>query len=98
MKILNFGSLNLDYDYQLDHFVQPEECARYTMEWEKKLCERMNASSFEAMIVCEVEGRIAGNCAITFAQGSSRGTRPVRSCLRTGQSFKYLMTKTLRKR
>ena len=53
MKILNFGSLNLDYDYQIDHFVQPEECARYTMEWEKKLCERMNASSFEAMIVCE---------------------------------------------
>ena len=25
MRILNFGSLNLDYVYQVDHFVQPGE-------------------------------------------------------------------------
>ena len=25
MKILNFGSLNLDYVYEVDHFVQPGE-------------------------------------------------------------------------
>ena len=25
MKILNFGSLNLDYVYQVEHFVQPGE-------------------------------------------------------------------------
>ena len=25
MRILNFGSLNLDYVYQVDHFVRPEE-------------------------------------------------------------------------
>ena len=44
----------------------PEECGRYTLEGEKALFEQKNASPFEAMIVCEVEGRIAGNCAITF--------------------------------
>ena len=25
MKALNFGSLNLDYVYEVDHFVQPGE-------------------------------------------------------------------------
>ena len=25
MKVLNFGSLNLDYVYAVDHFVQPGE-------------------------------------------------------------------------
>ena len=25
MRVLNFGSLNIDYVYQVDHFVQPGE-------------------------------------------------------------------------
>ena len=44
----------------------PEECYRYTPEKEKELFERINASPDEAMLVCEVDGKIAGNCQIAF--------------------------------
>ncbi len=44
----------------------PEECEKYTLEGEKKLFEQRNASPNEAMIMCIVDGRVVGNCAISF--------------------------------
>ena len=44
----------------------PEECGKYTPEGELKLFERKNESPNEAMIVCLVDGKIAGNCEIAF--------------------------------
>lgn len=44
----------------------PEECSRYTAEGEKELFARINSSSTEAMLVCIVEGKVAGNCQITW--------------------------------
>lgn len=44
----------------------PEECQKYTPEGEKALFERINASDNEAMLVCLVEGKIAGNCQISW--------------------------------
>ena len=44
----------------------PEECDKYTPEGEKELFERKNASGNEAMLVCIVDGKVAGNCEITF--------------------------------
>ena len=45
----------------------PEECGRYTAEGEKALFDRMNASDNEAMLVCIVDGQIAGCCQITWS-------------------------------
>lgn len=47
----------------------PEECKKYTPEGEKALFERVNAADNEAMLVCLVEGRIAGNCHIAWSKG-----------------------------
>lgn len=47
----------------------PEECGKYTPEGEKKLFEQKNESSNEAMIMCVVEGRVVGNCEISFFKG-----------------------------
>ena len=47
----------------------PEECGKYTPEGEKALFDRVNASDHEAMLVCLVEGRIAGNCNIVWSNG-----------------------------
>lgn len=44
----------------------PEECVNYTYEGEKALFDRVNASGDEAMLVCLVDGRVAGNCHIVF--------------------------------
>ena len=44
----------------------PEECGKYTPEGEKALFQRKNESPNEAMILCLVEGRVAGNCEISF--------------------------------
>lgn len=45
----------------------PEECDCYTEEGERALFERCNASMGEAMIVCIVDGKLAGNCHIQFS-------------------------------
>lgn len=45
----------------------PEECSRYTPELEKKVFADMNASPNGAMLVCIVEGKLAGNCQITWS-------------------------------
>ncbi len=44
----------------------PEECGKYTREGEKSFFEQRNASPLGAMIVCLVEGKVAGNCEINF--------------------------------
>ena len=47
----------------------PEECSKYTPEGEKALFDRINASENEAMLVCLVEGKVAGNCQIVWKTG-----------------------------
>lgn len=46
----------------------PEECSKYTAEGEKELFERFNGSDSGAMLVCLVEGKVAGNCQITWSK------------------------------
>lgn len=47
----------------------PEECSKYTAESEKALFDRINESDNEVMLVCLVEGRVAGNCQISWRKG-----------------------------
>lgn len=47
----------------------PEECSKYTAEGEKALFDRVNASDNEAMLVCLVDGKVAGNCQIAWKGG-----------------------------
>ena len=61
----------LDYLYQsaeeTDFVLRyPEECSRYTAEGERELFDRINRSDTAAMLVCIVEGIVAGNCQITW--------------------------------
>lgn len=42
----------------------PEECKKYTPEAEARWIEEHNGSENSAVLVCEVEGRIAGNCGL----------------------------------
>ena len=42
----------------------PEECSKYTPEGEKALFDSINASETQAMLVCLVDGKVAGNCGI----------------------------------
>ena len=44
----------------------PEECGKHTPEGEKALFARKNASPTEAMLVCLVDGKVAGTCEIQF--------------------------------
>ena len=45
----------------------PEECDKYTYDAEKAIFDRMNASEDEAMLICLVDGKVAGNCGIHFS-------------------------------
>ena len=61
----------LDYLYvsagETDFILRyPEECGKYTAEGEKALFDRVNSADNEAMIVCLVEGKVAGNCQIVW--------------------------------
>ena len=47
----------------------PEECRKYTAQGEKALFDRVNQSENEAMLVCLVEGKVAGNCQIAWSTG-----------------------------
>ena len=47
----------------------PEECGKYTPEGEKALFDRLNASDNGAMLVCLVDGKIAGNCQSEWSKG-----------------------------
>ena len=44
----------------------PEECGKYTPEGELALFNSINGSESGAMLVCLVEGRVAGNCQIMW--------------------------------
>lgn len=44
----------------------PEECSKYTPEGEKELFAQKNASDKEVMLLCLVEGKVAGSCVINF--------------------------------
>ena len=44
----------------------PEECGKYTAEGEKELFDRLNTSDSDAMLVCLVEGKVAGNCHVMW--------------------------------
>ena len=44
----------------------PEECGKYTEEGEKALFDRINASETGAMLVCLVDGTVAGNCEVSW--------------------------------
>ena len=64
----------LDYLYvssgETDFLLRyPEECTKYTPEGEKKLFQRMNEAPNAAMLVCLVDGKIAGNSQITWREG-----------------------------
>lgn len=63
----------LDYLYQSageTEFIlrYPEECSKYTAEAEKALFDRMSTSDNETMLVCIVDGKIAGNCQVTWSK------------------------------
>ena len=47
----------------------PEECREYTPEFEKTFIDRVNASDNEAMLLCMVEGNMAGNSRIEWNTG-----------------------------
>lgn len=52
---------------ETDYIVRyPEECSKYTLEGEKALFDRINSSENEAMLVCLVDGKVAGNCQISW--------------------------------
>lgn len=51
----------------------PEECGKYTPEKEQAFFDSVNASPRDAMLVCAVDGKVAGNCQISFL--SSMKTR-----------------------
>lgn len=45
----------------------PEECAKYTPEGEAQWIEQNNSSENTVVLVCEVDGKIAGNCNVSRA-------------------------------
>lgn len=51
----------------------PEECLNFTRDNEIEFLKQVNSSDNRIMLVCEVEGRIAGNCDISF--GNNLKTR-----------------------
>ena len=70
----------LDYLYQSageTEFIlrYPEECGKYTPEGEKELFDRLNASDSDAMLVCLVDGKVAGNCHVMWRKSIKTGHR-----------------------
>lgn len=47
----------------------PEECTKYTVEGEKALFDSVNSAKNKAMLVCIVDGKVAGNCEISWSTG-----------------------------
>lgn len=45
----------------------PEECSKYTPEGEAQRIEQNNSSEHSVTLVCEVDGKIAGNCNVSRA-------------------------------
>ena len=64
----------LDYLYisagETDFILRyPEECNKYTPESEKDFFDHTNKSENDTMIVCLVDGKVAGNCQISWSNG-----------------------------
>ena len=47
----------------------PEECKKYTPEFEKAVVDRVTTAENEAMLLCFVEGNLAGICSIAWKTG-----------------------------
>lgn len=45
----------------------PEECSKYTPEGEAQWIKQNNSSEHSVALVCEVDGKIAGNCNVSRA-------------------------------
>lgn len=45
----------------------PEECSKCTPEWEAQWIKQNNSSEHSVALVCEVNGKIAGNCNVSRA-------------------------------
>lgn len=61
------------YDYLVKsagetHFIlrEPEDCSAYSVEGEKTYLKKFLEDPLQLMLVCEVDGVITGNCAISF--------------------------------
>lgn len=61
------------YDYLVKsagetHFIlrEPEDCAAYSIEGEKKFINGSLENPLQLMLVCEVDGVIVGNCGLMF--------------------------------
>lgn len=61
------------YDYLVKsagetHFIlrEPEDCVAYSVEGEKKFINGSLENPYQLMLVCEIDGVIAGNCQIDF--------------------------------
>ena len=46
----------------------PEECGRYTPEGERAFFDSANASDQEVMLLCRVEGKLAGTCQLQWSR------------------------------
>lgn len=53
----------------------PEECGKYTVEGERKLFAQRNESDHQAMLVCLVDGKVAGNCEVSVYTGMKKKHR-----------------------
>ncbi len=72
----------LDYLYRISgetEFVlrYPEECDEFTPEGEKAFFGEINASDNRAMLICFIDGKIAGNCMISWNKGIKTRHRAV---------------------
>ncbi len=47
----------------------PEECGKYNAEGEKAFFDRANAADNIATIMCIIDGKVAGNCEISWSTG-----------------------------
>mgnify|MGYP003292894391 CR=1 FL=1 len=61
------------YDYLVKsagetHFIlrEPEDCSIYSVEGEKEYIKKFAGNPYQMVLVCEVDGVIAGNCEIAF--------------------------------
>lgn len=53
----------------------PEECGRYTYEKEKALIREVNEADNDTMLLCLVEGKIAGSCQVNWTNRIKTGHR-----------------------
>ena len=62
----------------------PEECETQTIEQEIDFINNCNSSDAQAMIVCEVGGKLAGNCMVWWNNRVKTGNRLAERILESG--------------